>query len=99
MSGRELARRLDKSEGYVRERLKDKYEFSLNDIEDFCALIGVQPDAFMARIEADQAFRSRFTGKSNVVPIRKSGSSSAVEAEAASERSYESEQERENEDT
>lgn len=67
-SGRELARQLEKSEGYVRERLKYKFEFSLNDIEDFCLLIGMQPDAFIARIEADESFRQRFIAKANVGP-------------------------------
>ncbi|PZE23894.1 helix-turn-helix transcriptional regulator [Curtobacterium sp. MCBD17_028] len=101
MSGRELARQLGKSEGYVRERVKDTYEWSLNDIEDFCELIGMQPDVFVARIEADEAFRARFDGASNVTPLRQSDSSSAItldadEAIAASDRpDYQSEQERE----
>jgi len=70
-SGRELARRLGKSEGYVRERRNRKYEWSLNDIEDFCLAIGMQPDAFIARIEADEVFRARFDGRpADVVPPR-----------------------------
>ncbi len=51
MSGRELARRLDKSEGYVRERLKDTFEFTLGDVEAFAAIIGMQPEDFIAAIE------------------------------------------------
>ena len=68
-SGRELARRLGKSEGYVRERRNRKYEWTLNDIEDFCLAIGMQPDAFIARIEADEVFRARFEERpAEVVP-------------------------------
>lgn len=101
MSGRELARQFGKSEGYVRERIKDKYEFSLNDIEDFCTLISVQPDVFMARIEADADFRARFTYSTNVVRLHQSGAQDDLDEEAlaASDRDYEAEQERQSEDT
>lgn len=100
MSGRELARHLGKSEGYVRERVKDKYEFSLNDIEAFCELIAVQPDVFVARIEADQAFRERFASASNVVRLRQSDPTDIDEEPlAASDRDYQAEQERQSEDT
>lgn len=101
-SGRELARRLGKSEGYVRERRNRKYEWTLNDLEDFCELIGQQPDLFIARIEADEAFRARFEKRSaNVVPVRQPEDSSSGQddyALAASDRpDYETEQEREQE--
>lgn len=101
-SGRELARRLNKSEGYVRERRNRKYEWTLNDLEDFCELIGQQPDLFIARIEADEAFRARFEQRRpNVVPVvQPEGSSQEADdyALAASDRpDYETEQEREQE--
>lgn len=51
MSGRELAKRLGKSEAYVRERLKDKYEFTLTDVENFALFIGENPEEFVGRIE------------------------------------------------
>jgi hypothetical protein len=99
-SGRELARRLGKSEGYVRERRNRKYEWSLNDLEDFCELIGMQPDLFIARIEADEAFRARFEHRvPNVVPMPQPEDLSADADEyalAASDRpEYETDQERE----
>lgn len=101
-SGRELARRLGKSEGYVRERRNRKYEWTLNDLEEFCELIGQQPDLFIARIEADEEFRARFEKRrANVVPVvqpEDSSSESDDYALAASDRpDYETEQEREQE--
>ena len=62
-SGRRFADILGKSEGYVRERRTGKYEWSLNDVEALCEAIGMQPDFFIARIEADEAFRARFEGR------------------------------------
>ena len=51
MSGRELARQLGKSEAYVRERLNDKFEFTLGDVERFTDFLGVAPEDFIAAIE------------------------------------------------
>lgn len=52
-SGRELARRLGKSEPYVRERLNGKYEFTLADVENFALFLGVNPEDFVASIDRD----------------------------------------------
>jgi hypothetical protein len=60
MSGRALGRRLGKSEKYARDRLNDVFEFSLNDIENFCLFIGVNPETFIARIESDVEFQRAF---------------------------------------
>jgi hypothetical protein len=46
-----LARRLGKSPKYARERLRDNYEFTLADIENFCLFIGVDPERFIGAIE------------------------------------------------
>lgn len=62
LSGRGLAVIIGKSEKYVRERMKDLYEFSLNDVEMFARHIEVQPEEFIARIERNAT--------SNVTPIR-----------------------------
>lgn len=43
MSGRALAKILGKSEGYVRERLKDTYEFTLGDLDIFCQALDLDP--------------------------------------------------------
>lgn len=51
ISGRGLARRLSKSEGYVRDRLNGTYEFSLADVEHFALFIGVLPEEFIGAIE------------------------------------------------
>jgi hypothetical protein len=51
MSGRELGRVIDMSEKYARDRIADRYEFALNDIERFCDFIGVLPEVFIARVE------------------------------------------------
>lgn len=66
-SGRDFAKLLGKSEGYVRERRNRKYEWTLNDIEALCEAIGMQPEFFIARIEADEAFRARFEGRAPAV--------------------------------
>lgn len=54
ISGRGLARRLSKSEGYVRDRLNGTYEFSLADVEHFALFIGVLPEEFIGAIERIQ---------------------------------------------
>lgn len=54
ISGRGLARRLSKSEGYVRDRLNGTYEFSLADVEHFALFIGVIPEEFIAAIDRKQ---------------------------------------------
>ena len=54
VSGRGLARRLSKSEGYVRDRLNGTYEFSLADIENFALFIGVNPEEFIGAIDRNQ---------------------------------------------
>lgn len=53
MSGRGLARRLQKSEGYVRDRLNGRYEFTLADIEGFALFIGMTPEDFIGSIDRD----------------------------------------------
>lgn len=69
MSGRELARRLDRSESYVRDRLNDKFEFTLSDIERFAALVDQDPAHFVASL----------TAPSNVTPIRRRDVGSSTE--------------------
>lgn len=51
MSGRALARVLDRSEKYVRERIAETFEFSLNDVEAFALHVGLTPDALFVRAE------------------------------------------------
>lgn len=51
MSGRALARRIGMSEKYIRERLALKFEFSLNDVQQFCRYIGVDPVDFVASLD------------------------------------------------
>lgn len=51
MSGRALATVIGKSEAYVRERLKDTFEFTLGDVERFALYIGVNPEEFVGQIE------------------------------------------------
>lgn len=51
MSGRALARELDRSEKYVRDRINERFEFSLNDVEVFAELIGERPEDFVARVD------------------------------------------------
>jgi hypothetical protein len=51
MTGRELSRRIGRSEKYVRDRLVDKFEFALNDVEAFCDYIGEQPEQLVSRAE------------------------------------------------
>lgn len=51
MSGRGLARRLGRSEGYVRDRLNGEYEFSLSDVENFALFIGMNPEEFIGAID------------------------------------------------
>lgn len=53
MSGAALARRLGKSEKYARNRLDGTFEFTLNDIENFCLYIRVNPEEFIGKIERD----------------------------------------------
>jgi len=53
MSGRGLARRLGKSEGYVRDRLNGTYEFSITDVERFALFIGMNPEDFVGAIDRD----------------------------------------------
>lgn len=68
MSGRELARQLGKSEAYVRERLNDKFEFTLGDVERFTDFLGVLPEDFIAaieRLEQDDLARRR-SARTNV---------------------------------
>jgi transcriptional regulator with XRE-family HTH domain len=55
MSGRALAQAIGKSEKYVRERVNNNFEFSLNDIEAFCQIIGVSPEEFIYRVESSPA--------------------------------------------
>jgi len=55
MSGRALARAIEKSEKYVRERVNGTYEFSLNDIDAFCTFIGMAPEEFVAQVESDMS--------------------------------------------
>jgi transcriptional regulator with XRE-family HTH domain len=51
MSGRALARRIGMSEKYIRERLALKFEFSLNDVQQFCRYIGVDPVDFVGSLD------------------------------------------------
>lgn len=53
MSGRGLARRLGKSEGYVRDRLNGTFEFTLGDIESFALFVGINPEDFIAAIDRE----------------------------------------------
>lgn len=68
MSGRELARHLGKSEAYVRERLKDKFEFTLGDVENFSHHVGQEPEAFIGAIERRDEDHPRREG--NVTQLR-----------------------------
>lgn len=43
MSNRELARQMDRSESYVRARVNDEKEWTLNDLEIICRLWHLQP--------------------------------------------------------
>ncbi len=86
MSGRGLARRLGKSEGYVRDRLNGTYEFSISDVERFALFIGMNPEDFVGAIDRDAlsaemperdreyepttTLRDILGGKSNVTDIR-----------------------------
>lgn len=103
-SGREFARRLGRSEGYVRERLKDQYEWSLNDIDMLCREIGVLPEDFIARVEGDELYYRAYGPKASNVSAsdQSEGESTNPDADdyalAASDRlTYETEQEREQE--
>lgn len=58
MSNRALARRLGKSEGYVRDRMNGIYEFALADIENFSLSIGMNPEDFIASIDREVLARS-----------------------------------------
>jgi len=51
MSGRALARTINMSEKYARERLNQRFEFTLNDVENFALYIGEDPEEFIGRIE------------------------------------------------
>jgi hypothetical protein len=51
MSGRQLARVLDRSEKYVRERIAGTFEWSLNDVETFALHVGLTPDVIFVRAE------------------------------------------------
>jgi hypothetical protein len=53
MSGRALARRLGRSEGYVRDRLKGEYEWALADVEGFALIVGMNPEDFIASIDRE----------------------------------------------
>lgn len=55
MSGRALAKEIGKSEGYVRDRLNDKFEFTLADVESFSTFLGTTPEEFIAAIESRPA--------------------------------------------
>lgn len=62
ISGRELARILDKSEGYVRDRVNDRFEFTLGDVDRFAEHLGMDPADFVAEV----------TGRTdNVTPMRR----------------------------
>lgn len=69
MSGRALARALDRSEKYVRDRLADKFEFSLNDVETFCVdVLQVKPEDFVARVDSPELTTS--APAANVTDLR-----------------------------
>ena len=51
LSGRAVARAIGKSEAYVRERVKDTYEFTLGDVDAFCTAFEIAPDDFFALLE------------------------------------------------
>lgn len=42
---------MGKSEGYVRDRLAGKYEFSITDVENFALFIGMNPEDFIGAID------------------------------------------------
>lgn len=71
MSGRSLAKQIGKSEGYVRDRLNDKFEFTLADVEHFATFIGTSPEDFIAGIEPRPAGR--------ITELRPRGVGGAVE--------------------
>lgn len=52
MSGRTLAKAIGKSEKYVRVRLADETDFTINDVDAICELFRLDPIAFLMRIEA-----------------------------------------------
>lgn len=54
MSDSALARRLGKSPKYVSARLDEIFEFSLNDVENFCLYIGVNPEDFIALLDRNE---------------------------------------------
>jgi transcriptional regulator with XRE-family HTH domain len=59
MSGAELARKTDRSQGYINKRLRDEVAFTANDIEDICDALGVDLMALIhAAVRASVAARN-----------------------------------------
>lgn len=52
ISGRKIALFMGKSEAYVRIRLADQTDFSLNDVESFCQALELDPVSFIERVES-----------------------------------------------
>ncbi len=93
ISGRAFAREIGKSEKYVRDRLNDVYEFGLDDIAAFCDLIGTSPKDFFEAIERDINLN---VGGSDQ-PEDSSQNRDDYGLAASDRTTYESEQEREQE--
>lgn len=53
LSRRELARNIDVSEPYLRDRLNDIFALTLNDAEMIYAFFGIEPGARLAKIERE----------------------------------------------
>lgn len=51
VSGRELARQIDRGETYVRERIGDDKEWALSDIERICELWSLSPAELLSKSE------------------------------------------------
>lgn len=47
LSGRALSRQINKSETYVRARVKDEIEWTLSDIESICDAWGITPEELL----------------------------------------------------
>lgn len=54
MSGRKLASLMNRSETYVRSRLADRADFTINDLESVCEIFDLRASEFLRRAEEQQ---------------------------------------------